>query len=374
MQAVFIQEGDSIDYTPVSAVAVGQVVVIGDDVFVAKMAIAAGALGSVCGEGVFDMVKITGALTAGDKVYWNPTGNPVGGVAGTGAIQATASGSSFAGVVVESALSADETVKVKLQSSNINSETVAGSMTADDITGSDASLGISGKAGTAGGAGGIVAVVGGAGDTNGAGGAVTRVGGAGAGSGAGGAASMAGGVGGATGAGGAASVAGGAGGASSGTGGAVAIAGGAGSGGNANGGAVSINGGAKNGSGAHGAITIGASNTASITFGVMPRYPVAAVAAAGNAQGNAGALSEGVNIVSAADDTKGVVLPSADAGMVVYVKSTVSNKILKVYPNTSDVINALSADAAISLASGPTPAIFIAADATTWYTFPLLPS
>lgn len=101
---------------------------------------------------------------------------------------------------------------------------------------------------------------------------------------------------------------------------------------------------------------------------------VTAVAAAGNAQGNAAALSEGINIVSAADDTKGVKLPTAAAGKICIVKSTVANKILKVYPNTDDVINALSANAAISLASGPTPAIFVCADETTWYTVPLLPS
>lgn len=111
-----------------------------------------------------------------------------------------------------------------------------------------------------------------------------------------------------------------------------------------------------------------------ITLGKMPRIPTATVAAAGNAQGNAAALVEGFNQVTGADDTKGVILPSAVAGMVVIVKSTVSNKILKVYPNTSDGINAIIADSPISFASGPTIAAFYAYDATTWYTLPLLPS
>lgn len=111
-----------------------------------------------------------------------------------------------------------------------------------------------------------------------------------------------------------------------------------------------------------------------ITFGKMPRIPTTTVAATGSDQSGAAALIEGGNQVTGADDAKGVKLPSAVAGMVVLVKSTVANKILKVYPNTSDVINALSADAAISLASGPTPALFWAYDATTWYTLPLLPS
>jgi hypothetical protein len=171
---------------------------------------------------------------------------------------------------------------------------------------------------------------------------------------AGGAVSLVGGTPGATGVGGAASVTGGIGGSTSGTGGAVTIAGGAGTNGNANGGALTLRGGAKNGSGADGAIAIGDANTASVTFGKMPRIPTATVAATGTNQGTAAAITEGFTLVTAADDTVGVVLPSAVAGMICIVKSSVANKILKVYPNTSDAINALSANGAISLASGPT--------------------
>lgn len=110
------------------------------------------------------------------------------------------------------------------------------------------------------------------------------------------------------------------------------------------------------------------------SFSTMFKIPTATVAAAGNAQGNAGALVAGFMLVTAADDTKGVVLPAAVAGRICIVKSTVSNKILKVYPASADAINAIAADSAISLASGPTVAIFVAYDATTWYTIPLLPS
>jgi hypothetical protein len=111
-----------------------------------------------------------------------------------------------------------------------------------------------------------------------------------------------------------------------------------------------------------------------ITMGKMPRIPTTTVAATGSNQGGAAALIEGGNQVTGADDAKGVILPSAVAGMIVLVKSTVAGKILKVYPNTSDAINAITADSPISLASGPTPALFWAFDATTWYTIPLLPS
>lgn len=110
------------------------------------------------------------------------------------------------------------------------------------------------------------------------------------------------------------------------------------------------------------------------TFAVMPTIPTATVAGAGTNQGTATAVTTGFTLVTAADDTVGVVLPTAVAGLVCIIKSSVANKILKVYPNTSDAINALSANAAISLASGPTIAMFVAYDATTWYTLPLLPS
>lgn len=106
----------------------------------------------------------------------------------------------------------------------------------------------------------------------------------------------------------------------------------------------------------------------------FPPFATSAVTAAGSAQGDAAALADGLNVVAGADDAKGVILPAATAGRVVLVKSTVADKILKIYPATGDAINALSANGALSLASGPTPVILVAYDTTTWYTFPLLPS
>ena len=122
-------------------------------------------------------------------------------------------------------------------------------------------------------------------------------------------------------------------------------------------------------------VTLSGTTTAALTnFSVMPTIPCATVAGAGSTQGDAAAIATGFTLVTLADDTVGVKLPTASAGLVCIVKSSVANKILKVYPNTSDGINALSVNAAISLASGPTIAMFVAYDATTWYTLPLLPS
>ena len=100
---------------------------------------------------------------------------------------------------------------------------------------------------------------------------------------------------------------------------------------------------------------------------------VSAVTAAGSVIGDAAQLSQGLNVVTGADGTKGVILPTAVPGMQVIVKGVTAG-VLKVWPKTGATINALSASAAMSLASGATPAIFVASTATQWYTIPLLPS
>lgn len=349
--ALMFKDGDVIDYTPVSAVIAGQVVEIGTTPLVATSAIAAGALGALACEGIFQVPKTSDAFTAGDAVYWNNAGNPVTGTAGSGA--ADAATGNLMGWATEDAASGDSYVKTILSAIKV-STTVAGSVTADDITGSDSSLGISGLSAAQGGA---IAVLGGPSSTAGnAGGAVTVTGG----------------VPGVTGVGGAVTVAGGAGGATSGTGGAVVVAGGAGTAGNANGGALSLRGGNAHGSGTDGAIAIGDSNTSAITFGVMPKIPTTTVAAAGSIQGDAAALSLGFNLVTGADDTKGVLLPAAVAGSVVIIKVD-AGADLKVWPATGDAINAIAANSAMTVVDDVC-FMLIALDGTTWYTLPLLPS
>lgn len=101
------------------------------------------------------------------------------------------------------------------------------------------------------------------------------------------------------------------------------------------------------------------------------KMAVTTVNAAGSAIGNAGALGLGLNIVGAADNTKGVQLPSTGgAGSVVLVKSTVANKTLPVYPPSTGTINGGSANAAATLdtAAAGASAVFVASNATTWYT------
>jgi hypothetical protein len=102
------------------------------------------------------------------------------------------------------------------------------------------------------------------------------------------------------------------------------------------------------------------------------RLPVAAVAATGSTQGDAAALSEGLNVVSAADGTKGVVLPTAVAGMTVIVKNTAA-AALKIYPATGGAINAGAANAAYSI-TNLTSTLLVASSATQWYSVPLVAS
>lgn len=100
---------------------------------------------------------------------------------------------------------------------------------------------------------------------------------------------------------------------------------------------------------------------------------VTAVTAAGSVIGDAAQLSQGINVVTGADGTKGVILPTAVPGMQVIVKGVTAG-VLKVWPKTGAAINALSASAALSMTTGAMPLTFVATSATQWYTLPLVAS
>ena len=105
-QATFIQEGHYIDHTPASALASGDVVVQGDLVGVTVRPLAAGEVGSIAVDGVFDFTKNTGvAFTVGTILYWDDTNNVV---------TTTSAGNKSIGKVVRAAASADTTVRMRL--------------------------------------------------------------------------------------------------------------------------------------------------------------------------------------------------------------------------------------------------------------------
>lgn len=361
MQALYVQDSGVVDYTPSAAVVAGQVVVQANLVGIAKQAIAAGALGSLAVTGIFNVAQAAEIITAGSPVYWDADGNPVGGVAGTGAATATATGNTFMGFAQALTAATDTTVSVALRSA----ETVAGGVaTATSITGTASTFPIAGLTAAQ---GGTASLAGGTSSTAGnAGGAVSLVGG----------------TPGVTGVGGAASVAGGIGGATSGTGGAASLAGGAGTAGNANGGAASVLGGNAHGSGTDGVANIGTSNTSAINIGAASiptaiNGPItksigASTAAAGSTTADAGALPAGTASVyptTAADDTKGVLINDADkvTGRILFIGNGVANKILKVYPASGGTINGAAANAAFLSVSGKgVMVVCLSSSSNTW--------
>lgn len=93
--------------------------------------------------------------------------------------------------------------------------------------------------------------------------------------------------------------------------------------------------------------------------------------ATGSVIGNAAALAAGMNVVALADNTTAVILPVAEAGMVVMVRSTVNSKTLPVFPQVNSAIDLLGANNAMTLyqAAVGASAIFVAGSATLWHSF-----
>lgn len=119
-------------------------------------------------------------------------------------------------------------------------------------------------------------------------------------------------------------------------------------------------------------LTVGGTG-AQLTAGGLRDRINASVAAAGSIQSDAAPVLEGFTVVTAADGTKGVLLPVAVAGMIVKIKNTAA-AVLKIWPTGSAIINALSASAAYSLTTGAIPITLEATSATQWYTMPLVGS
>ncbi len=109
-ETVFVQQGDSIDYTPSADIVAGDVVVQGDLVGIAKCDIPAGTLGALAVVGLFDFPKAAGAGTdflPGEAGYWD-TGNQQ-------AITDNGGGARpFLGKAAQSAVDDDETVRLRL--------------------------------------------------------------------------------------------------------------------------------------------------------------------------------------------------------------------------------------------------------------------
>ena len=108
LQAVFVQEGLSIDHTPGSAVTAGDVVVQGELVAVAIRDIAANELGALVVSGVLDFTKKAGlVVTVGLQLFWDDTANEATDLAAAGA-------NKLIGKAVAAALSGDATTRIRM--------------------------------------------------------------------------------------------------------------------------------------------------------------------------------------------------------------------------------------------------------------------
>ena len=138
MQATFVQEGQSIDYTPGSAKSAGDVVVRGTRlVGITKSPIAASVLGALAVTGVFDVVKDNSDISDGDPLYWDADGDPVVGTTGSGAFSSNASLGPFAGYALEAAGVGVGTVRMHLQSIDGQAAVARANLTQDDLAAYD---------------------------------------------------------------------------------------------------------------------------------------------------------------------------------------------------------------------------------------------
>ena len=101
---------------------------------------------------------------------------------------------------------------------------------------------------------------------------------------------------------------------------------------------------------------------------------VAKPAAAGSTRADATALTASFNWVTAANATKGVVLPAPTAGRVLAIKNDdTANAVLNVYAPGSAQINGVAGSTAYTMAA-KTACFFVAYDTTDWFSIPLAAS
>lgn len=93
---------------------------------------------------------------------------------------------------------------------------------------------------------------------------------------------------------------------------------------------------------------------------------VGTIAATGTVQADAAVLTATNNLVTAADGTKGVVLPVNEPDMSVHVVNTSAVSDLKVYPDLGSTINGAAANAAFVLIAG-SEGFFRVSTSGTWF-------
>lgn len=118
----FVSPGNTVTITPVGALAAGEVVLLGSTVVAISIDaytaedLAAGKAHAVSVRGEWSVPKDGSDVNEGDALYWDASGNPVGGTAGTGAFTKTADGNVFAGVATADAGVSATSVNMLLRS------------------------------------------------------------------------------------------------------------------------------------------------------------------------------------------------------------------------------------------------------------------
>ena len=107
MKARYVQRGESIDFTPTSDVAAGDIVKLGNLVGVAKLDIKAGELGALALCGVYEIATNGSAVEAGAVVFVDPATGKVCAEGASGAVKF--------GHAVAAAAAADTLVHVRLE-------------------------------------------------------------------------------------------------------------------------------------------------------------------------------------------------------------------------------------------------------------------
>ena len=105
MEARFVHDGKTIDFTPTADTPAGTVVALGDRVGITIVDITANTLGSLAMVGVFDFAKDNTVIPLYGKVYWNAT---------TKKATLTASGNTLMGIALAATIATDTVVRVRL--------------------------------------------------------------------------------------------------------------------------------------------------------------------------------------------------------------------------------------------------------------------
>ena len=100
---------------------------------------------------------------------------------------------------------------------------------------------------------------------------------------------------------------------------------------------------------------------------LLDMIEVATVAAAGSSEADAASLTGSMNVVTASDGAKGVILPRGKRDTSVRVINSVAGSALLVYPDTGGQINALTATTGAFTVPGSNEATFVCDTDLHWY-------